>query len=639
MNQLQGVLLSILLSTLSCYGFEVTKNIQVPDSQIHQISQSTAWLKLMHYRPNMWGHLRSEVDGPGFFFSPHGFTQPEEELKASLQALYSSQLVGKIKMPVRCAFPERTLFLTEAFHLPPQNVSCEKLNTFMEQFHAPQSVSIVFSSAYPNNSASMFGHTFLKINSSRSSDLLDMGINYAAVVADDENGFAFVWFGTTGGYVGQWSVQPYYVKVGEYSNSESRDLWEYKLSLTPEETKRLIHHIWELEINSYMDYYFFDENCSYQILAAIEAIRPDWNLLRQKIYLIPGESIKYVTTQPGAVQQVTFRPSLYNRINSRYKLLTLDQKKIFQKVVNQEIPPESLSDRIVADALLTYYEYKKNDQPKAWTTKQTQQLENLRSRRAHLGILTEAEKEKVPTLEGQTRPDWGHDSYSLWTGGGYYANRKSDLDSPFLSLKIKSAYHDLLDNDLGYTRYAHIDFPYAELRYYSIKSKWSIQEIGGIGTTSLTPVSYLKTPIAFRGLVNYRRFDLKDKSDLHAVHAEAGGGLSFDFINNHNRFYFLGLGATDLSSDLKKGYSLLPGIEIGLLLNPFEHYKLQVLQRTFCDLNYSNKCYAQAEYQLNQSFFISRNQEVRQINELKDSAEKRGTTTLQSSLNYIRFFN
>ncbi len=639
MKQLQGALLSILLISLRSFALDIAPNISVPDEKIREVAHSVEWYKLMHYRPNMWGLLRSEVDGPGFFFSPNGYDKPEEELRAFLIDVYSDKKVGKLKLPIPCSFPERTRFVKEKFNLSIETPTCEVFERFMEQFHGPQSVSIVFSSAYPNNPASMFGHTFLKINSSRNTDLLDVGLNFAAVVADDENGMAFVWLGTTGGYIGQWSTKPYYVKVREYSNFESRDLWEYKLSLTSEETIRLIHHIWELEVNSYFDYFFFDENCSYQILAAIEAIRPHWDLLKHTIYLIPGESVKYVTIVDGAVQEVKFRPSLFNRIHSRYQALSPDEIKIFHSVVSKELEPEQVVSRIAAEAIITYYDYIQNDRPEFFKENYGDDLEKMRARRAELGLLTEEEKQRVPIIEGTTRPEMGHDSYSFSTTLGHYSTTGSRNDSGFLGLRIKSAYHDLLNNDQGYTPYAHIDFPYFEVRYFQNQHRWLIEEIGGIGTTSITPVTDLKTPISFRGLINYRRFEQENDFDLYQVHGEIGGGLSFYFLNESNRFYFLGLAATDVSPDLFRGFSILPGLELGILLNPIHNYKVQLLTRTFCDLMYSNKCYGQNEYQLNQSFSISRNQEIRNINKLKDNAEKRGTTSFESSVSYTWFFN
>lgn len=639
MTQLQGVLLSFFLVSSFAFGFDVTSDIRVSDERIKEVSESAGWHKLMHYRRNMWGTLRSEVDGVGYFFAKEGPLNPEAELKASLKALYSKDLVGKLKLPTRCSFPERTRYLTEKFNLPKVDVKCELLDRFMGQFYDPQSVSIIFSSAYPNNPASMFGHTFLKINSARSSDLIDTGINFAAVVADDENGMAFVWLGTTGGYVGQWSTMPYYVKVREYSNFESRDLWDYKLSLSQAETIRLLHHIWELEINSHFDYFFFDENCSYQILAAVEAIRPEWSLLRHTIYLIPGESVKNLTETPGVVSDVKYRPSLTNRIESRYRSMNDQERGIFHQVIEKKVAPEKVTSRLTAEALITYYDYLQNDRPDFFKKAYADDLEKMRLQRASLGLLTPDEQARIPEIRGRTRPEVGHNSYALSSGFGYESFPGSNDDSGFLRFKIKSAYHDLLNKDEGYTPYAHIDFPSAEFRYFEKQNRWTLEELTGIATTSITPVNNIKTPISFRALINYRRFELKDQYDLHQAHSEVGGGLSYYFINELNRVYFFLMGAVDFSPDIYRGFGLLPGYEVGLLLNPHERYKMQFLARSFCDLVYSNKCYGQQEYQINQSIFLSRNQEIRNINKLKDNAEKRGITTFETHLNYIWFFN
>lgn len=45
---------------------------------------------------------------------------------------------------------------------------------------------------------------------------------------------------------------PYYRKVKEYGDFESRDLWEYELNLTPEETRFLVSHIWEMQHVSFL---------------------------------------------------------------------------------------------------------------------------------------------------------------------------------------------------------------------------------------------------------------------------------------------------------------------------------------------------------------------------------------------------
>ena len=73
---------------------------------------------------------------------------------------------------------------------------------------------------------------------------------------------------------------PYYVKVQEYSNMESRDLWEYELTLSAAQVSRLVMHAWETRA-THFDYYFFSRNCSYQLLALLEAADPDLHLIER----------------------------------------------------------------------------------------------------------------------------------------------------------------------------------------------------------------------------------------------------------------------------------------------------------------------------------------------------------------------
>ena len=51
---------------------------------------------------------------------------------------------------------------------------------------------------------------------------------------------------------------------------EYRDVWEYPLTFTPEEVQQFARHVWETK-DTYFDYYFFDENCSYRLLALLDA--------------------------------------------------------------------------------------------------------------------------------------------------------------------------------------------------------------------------------------------------------------------------------------------------------------------------------------------------------------------------------
>src|SRR6185503_11289882 len=111
--------------------------------------------------------------------------------------------------------------------------------------------------------------------------------------------------GLTGGFPGRFYVMPYYVKVQEYSNIESRDLWEYQLALSPEQVRRLVMHAWETR-STHFDYFFFTRNCSYYLLTLLEAAAPELHLIDQfPGHVIPSDTVRAVLKQPGLVVRTT----------------------------------------------------------------------------------------------------------------------------------------------------------------------------------------------------------------------------------------------------------------------------------------------------------------------------------------------
>ena len=295
-----------------------------------EVAHSKVWLRLLHYKMDWLGRSRSLADGPEFFFSLAGNKDPKAELLATIEAFSKDIKVGKLKQHPQCAFPERYSFLKSELHFEIKNVSCPELERFLNIFNA-KSVTLVYSSAFASNPVSIFGHTFLRFNTNaeNKSDLLDWGLNYSAKVPADENRVLYAFRGIFGGYRGELSIEPYYAKVNEYNNSESRNLWEYDLNLTAEQTRHMLMHAWELDNATWFDYYFLDENCSYLLLSLIEAARPDWDLTNFAIYVAPGETIKRVAQIPGAVTHIKLRPSLRNKLYQHLDSLSDSQRKTF----------------------------------------------------------------------------------------------------------------------------------------------------------------------------------------------------------------------------------------------------------------------------------------------------------------------
>lgn len=578
-------------------------------AQLEQFSQSLPWLRALHYLPYRGGY-RSELDGSGFFFAPNGKFSPLAELVASIKAFDQDLKLTDLKLHPQCAFPERFRLLRDTFHLKIQEVECPLFKKFLDRFQDPIGLTLVFSSAYPNNPASMFGHTFLKIRSERTNALLDTGVNFAAWTPPDSNLFAFMYLGVFGGYRGIWSTEPYYKKVNEYINSESRDLWEYDLNLTTVETNRLIGHLWELEINSHFKYYFFDKNCSYQILRAIEAVRTEWDITQHRIYVIPGETIKQVSAIPGIVREVRFRPSLFHQVELRYDLLSQSEKWDYQKLArsrNENDIDRQYSTEVLETGLLSML-YLKAKKKKNWS-EEDQEIEN------RLLLLRSQNPQKTPEAELprgllRSQPDLGHDSYSVHSSLEILDSMSVTTDEPhsFGRIKIRSAYHDLMGSDLGFSPFSEIEFPWIELQLNQESIK--IQELGLISSTSLFPLNQFNRSPSWRLRWAFETEKGLECQDCLVGSFEGGYGLSLGGVTH--RLYSLGLSRAEAHSRLPRGFRLRPGIESGWIWNPFAPYKVRLLGRILWNSKDWNLNARNYEFRVEHSFSIARNQELRQ---------------------------
>ncbi len=222
-------------------------------------------------------------------------------------------------------------------------MECERFQRFIEILQ-PQSLTYVFSSYYLNNPASGFGHTFLRVNKSPSAkdgeryELADYGIGYAAVMISD-NPLVYSVLGVAGMLPGAFDINPYYFKVREYNDFESRDLWEYDLNFTSEEVQLIMAHIWEL-IDVNFDYYYFSENCAYRILSIFEVARPELHLVDQlKQHVMPADTVQLVARAPNLVKEIHYRPSVRATFQNRYQSLPENlQKRLVQFAVSESLP-------------------------------------------------------------------------------------------------------------------------------------------------------------------------------------------------------------------------------------------------------------------------------------------------------------
>jgi hypothetical protein len=287
------------------------------------------WLRLLHYK----GGVSDALPGP-FFLSTDGGRDPRAELEALTAALGDDTpdpLPTKAEPagpePLRCRFPARTAWLAGRLGRDAGALlaPCRRFAAWRDLL-AADGVALVFASAYLNNPSSMFGHTFLRLERRGPDRLLDNSLNFAAETGD-QSGFLFAFKGLFGLYPGKYTAMPYYMKVQEYGAIENRDLWEYRLELSPEETARLAAHAWELGQAEFR-YYFFSKNCSYQLMPALEAAAPRRTLFPGSPPIVgPIDTVLAAASVPGFVRETAYRPSHATTLRRRRALLTAPERR------------------------------------------------------------------------------------------------------------------------------------------------------------------------------------------------------------------------------------------------------------------------------------------------------------------------
>ncbi|MDR3607686.1 MAG: DUF4105 domain-containing protein [Oligoflexia bacterium] len=554
---------------------------------IARVAGSPGWKRLMHYHQGLpFGRIKSELQGKGFFFSPNGRTNPEAELRASAEAFAQDREVGELRQNPQCAFPERFRFIKRELHLTYHEVPCPLLDQYMAKFDA-DSVTLVFSGANQESPATMFGHTFLRLNSRKNgpAELLDQGLSYAAFVPPGDGPLVFYWLGMTGGYRGSFSMLPYYRKVNEYSNAESRDLWEYRLSLTREQTETLLRHAWEIETNSWMGYYFFDGNCAYALLALLEVARPDWELTPFSLYVIPGETVKQLSRIPGAISQVNFRPSLKRKLNSKIDRLSSPQKADFYSLIESRTAPKAISDPLVLDAAAAYFLFKKQQNDGKLSPEMLDQMRLVLSRRSefHSEAAPDSANENELLSDGPSnRPDLGHDEIQIGLGLG--SARYQGVPTLFQEFQIRSAYHDLLNDDQGFPRFSQIEFPSLALRYYPSPETFEIDRLNLLSIVSLFPLERIDRKMSWRLTLEY--YSPKDYScdSCHAFHFQAGPGLTTELFTPSVLGALFVLGDWEDGSRQGRWFRAGPGVQAMIIANPLTGYKTQIAETTLTDL-------------------------------------------------------
>lgn len=516
-----------------------------PNTQ--DLAFSKEWLTLVHYQTSVLGGYQSSIDSSSFFLAEKGKTNPLAEYIATIE-LFQGNDVAK-----QCLFPARFLYLKKQGVLDTSFPSCGEYEQFKKDLN-PAGVTLLYTDAYMNNPASLFGHTLMRVDIPEGrTQLVAHGMNYGAFVDPNENGMLFAVYGLTGMYYGGFTVKPYYNVINMYNNVENRDIWEFQLNLSQQEQDFYVAHLWEIG-HTQTKYYFFTKNCSYLLMEVLDVIRPDMNLASQfPLQTIPLDTLKAVASQKNLVKEVNYRPSRQRRLAYRYGQMTSDEKDALlsylqnsQQADLSALPSES--QIAVLDTAYEYIQYQWVRQDIPLEVYRQKSLDTLKKRR---NIPQTSSKVVVLGLS----PLVSHDSARVELSAGLFRGKT------FQEISIRPAYHSLTDMPDGLLRGAEINFLDTTIRYYNQTRRVYLQNIDVLKISSLSPYNALFHPLSYQVHTFVKReFNPKTQEEGTVYTLKGGSGLTFEPFSD---FYVFGLAHTAFSY----GGSFMPhhqGISFGV---------------------------------------------------------------------------
>lgn len=444
--------LALLFLALPVFASSYLDELQSRARQLN-LASDPQWRVLVHYaRQPLLGYTRSLADDAGFFNAPDGKTNPQAELDATLARFFSAETIAPVNQYAQCRFAARYHWLKEKLQFDPLRLpeqTCPRLDEWIAALK-PQGATLIFPSAYMNSPASMFGHTLLRIDARDQTEqtrLLAYAISYAAN-ADPGDGFTFAIKGLTGSYPGVMSNSPYYVKVREYTDMESRDIWEYELDLKADEIIQLLRHAWEIGATRF-DYWFFDENCSYLLLTLLDAARPGLQLGDRFIWnAIPIDTVRAAVDTPGLVRKVTYRPSAGSELAFRAEKLAHSERAKAIALADGTAP-ETIKGQTNEAAMLEFAERLIGFRGQAGLISEEAGIPRIHAINTQRSALPPLDLPAMPT---PAAPERGHGAIRLGVEAGRLDGKAG------LSIRLHPAYHDLLDPDEGFSRGAQIRF-------------------------------------------------------------------------------------------------------------------------------------------------------------------------------------
>ncbi len=543
---------SAFIVSLFAQASTLTPNQNKSENEINLLAQHPVWLKLLHYEKSHlpFSSFSSAVNSRDFFYSPKGNSDPGAELEATLLE-FTKQPDDNLNHHAQCRFPARFLWLKRQLNLSENDfpkITCSDYDEWSLNGNT-QSISIVFATGYLGNPASYYGHTLIKLNSASENNhtrLLDVSVNFGAIIPDNEDPVSYIVKGLVGGYSSGFSHNKYYFHNHNYGETELRDLWEYELNLSPAEVQFILAHAWEMLGQEYT-YYFLNKNCAYRMAELLEIVDGVQVVPEFDAWVLPQMFIQNLAKverqgQP-LIKSVHYHPSRQSRLYSRFNALSPKQRDIAATVIadnsalqRQAFSEESLpSKHQILDTLLDYYQFVRN--PEA--------LSEDDANAAYRKVL--ALRYQLPPGESTAirrppkSPHQGRQPSLLQLAGVHNTRRGTGT-----LLTLRPAYYDDLDAGIGHIDHAELTMGKVQFSVFGDRLKLSRLQLVGVQSinTNVTGLPGDKSD-SWRLNLGLEETDLACESDCLVARLSADKGYAMAVGNRAVVSGYLGSGVQD----------------------------------------------------------------------------------------------
>ena len=597
--------------------------------------ETPMWQTLMHYKKNtIMNGYTSMVDGQDYFLSKSGRTNPKAELMATVASFFSGTHVAPTGLTPQCRFIARFQWIDEQINIDEKKLAKENCELFEIFYEAadPQSLTLVFASAYANSASSAFGHTLIRIDKkgrSKETSMLDFSINFAATVDENDSAAMYVAKGIVGGYQGRFTVLPYHMKLREYAQMESRDIWEYTLTLTEEQTRFVLMHAYEL-VPTYFDYYYFSENCSFYLMALLDVVNPEEPLVDEvKPWTVPLDTIKLLEKR-NLIKETYFRPSLRGKIEYQRQQLSEDKQDAVIKLVGEDtfnnaaVDAYSNQDQaILLDLAYDYSRYNKIQTANELAVALNKNERAILKARSQLNY----QSDKLDVKPLTARPDKGHDTTKVSLGVGQLAH------SQFVETRWRATYHSDLDATTAYAANSNLQFFNLSIRQYEDSDSPEIGAFTLFNLDSISNVDRFFKQYSWHLVVDYQSYAGK-KDERQGVSRFAGGaGYAADVYTGIKTFVY---GYLDTQLLYSEGFDnptrLAIGPHLGVKLQLTSKWKINGRAEINWDaLNSNDRSYDAGVFQ---SYAVDRNLSVELAAHVYN-LQKNRDLSISTSVNYF----